>query len=175
MTLLKEQIQKNRMRELVRVCDCIYDSLALLEQPSLQMLIESWRVARAKYIAVAEDRIPGVKISQVAPAFENGLVETMNEIPEILRNAPPAVAQDAINIFQGIINVELPGLIERNTENNNAAIRKIIKRGVIKGGSEFYLIRQAIDELEKGADDEKLRLFYSFLDSYEGCRALDSG
>ena len=74
----KEQIQRDRIVELVRVCDCIYDSLASLEQPSLQMLIQAWQVARSKYIAVAEGRVPGVKISKIVSEFENGLVETIS-------------------------------------------------------------------------------------------------
>lgn len=162
-----EQIQRDRIVELVRVCDCIYDSLALLEQPSLQMLIESWQVTRSKYIAMVEGRIPGVKFSKVVSGFENGLVETISELPEMLCNAPAAVIKEAVDIFQRSIKMELPGLIEKKLKKNEASIRKIIKRGAIKGESEFYLIRQAIDGMEKGADDEKLKLFYRLIDQYE--------
>ena len=63
--------------------------------------------------------------------------------------------------------MELPDLIEKKRKKNEATIRKIMERGAIKGESEFYLIRQAIDELEKDADDEKLHLFYRLVDQYE--------
>lgn len=161
------QVQRDRIVELVRVCDCIYDSLALLEQPSLQRLIESWQVTRSKYIAVAQGRVPGVKIAKIVSEFENGLVETISELPEILHHAPATVIKEAVDIFQRCIKIELPGLIEKKLKRNDVSIKKIIKRGAIKGESEFYLIRQAIDALEKDADDEKLQLFYSLVDQYE--------
>ena len=80
---------------------------------------------------------------------------------------PATVIKEAVDIFQRSIKMELPDLIEKKRKKNEATIRKIMERGAIKGESEFYLIRQAIDELEKDADDEKLHLFYRLVDQYE--------
>ena len=106
---------------------------------------------------------PQVKRSAIVAGCEQGLRET----PLILTHFKLAedIQVAALKIFYRVVEIHMPAFFEKERQRRE----KIVGRGKIKGESEWYLLRNRVDEIEGDvAHEVELLTLYKLLDDYEG-------
>ena len=150
---------KKKIQHLVETYDKIYIALKVLDHPTIDRLADLWVQARKKYVDVLENRVMGVKSSALIVGLEQGL----RELPLIIDGLPALVAKEAQIVYQKIMAIEWPNLLE----NDAVVIKRIVESGDIKSESEYRLVKLFIDRIENKGSGDMLKKLYILVDKYE--------
>ncbi|PFH11777.1 hypothetical protein BCF11_4235 [Collimonas sp. PA-H2] len=145
----------------------------------LDTIVDTYEELAAEYRALGDQKLidlfdsfipfiqtakanPQVKRSAIVAGCEQGLRET----PLLLTNFK--LSEDiqgvALKIFYRVVEIHMPVFFEKERQKREM----IVRRGKIKGESEWHLLRNRVDEIEGDAAHEvELLALYKMLDDYE--------
>jgi hypothetical protein len=95
---------------------------------------------------VTDNKFPVPK-SEIAKGLEQGI----NELSLLIGDLEPEFRSKAFSAYYEAVNSVNPDYFEKL----NAKIQRIIKRGQIKTESEFYLLRNRLDQIEGNGTHEE--------------------
>jgi hypothetical protein len=96
---------------------------------------------------VIDNNFP-VSKSEIAKGLEQGI----NDLLLLIADIEPELRSNAFSVFYEAVNSVSPDYFKKL----NAKIQRIFKRGEIKTESEFYLMRNRLDQIEgNGTQEEK--------------------
>ncbi|MDP2595470.1 hypothetical protein [Alteromonas stellipolaris] len=142
-------MRKTKFDVYFEICQKLVAELSDLESKELQPLIDGFSDSIEKIsVWVANNSFPAPK-SVIATGLEQGV----NELPMFFEEMKPSLREAAFQTYYSTLNEIVPNYQEKLSSR----VQRIIKRGKIKSESEFYLLRNRLDQIEgSGVKDEFL-------------------
>jgi hypothetical protein len=124
----------------------------------LQPLIDSFSNSIDQIsVWVANNKFPAPK-----SVIGTGLEQGVNELPMFFEEMEPSLRATAFQTYYSVLNAIVPDYQEKLSNR----VQRIIKRGKIKSESEFYLLRNRLDQIEGSGVNEEF-LVSAILGGYE--------
>lgn len=151
-------MQKTKFDVYFEIYQKVADEFSDTGSKKLSSIIESFSKSIEQINSwVTENKLPAPK-SEIAKGLEQGL----NELPLLFEDIEPELQEKVFGKFYDVVNSVIPDYFEKI----DAKIQGIIKRGKIKSDSEFYLIRNWLDQIE-GSGTKEESTVSGLLDKYE--------
>ena len=147
---------KERLASLLALFDSFYQSLEGDSDPRAQRLLTTWSSIRHLYEATNSAFAP----SKMSAVLEQNLLE----LPMWLESMDPSSRLAASNALAMAIRENLPAFQAEHDER----LAKVLARGSIRGESEFYLVRHAVDIAEGNVEQtSELSALYALIEKFE--------
>jgi hypothetical protein len=151
-------MRKTKFDTYFEICQRVVAALSDTESKQLSEFIGSFSESVDQISAwVAEKTFPTPK-SEIAKGLEQGI----NELPLLLEDLEPHHRSKALAAYWGAVNSVVPDY----SAKFYAKIQSILKLGSIKTESEFYLLRNRLDQIE-GSSSEEESAINELLGQYE--------
>lgn len=140
-------MRKTKFDAYFEICQELVAELSGLGSKELQPLIDGFSKSIEKIgVWEADNNFPVPK-SEIAKGLEQGV----NELPQFFEEIEPGLRANAFHAYYSAVNAVIPGYQEKLANR----IQRIIRRGKIKTESEFYLLRNRLDQIEGGGTNEE--------------------
>lgn len=151
-------MRKTKFDVYFEICQRLVAELSDLGSKELQTLIDGFSNSIEQIsVWVANNNLPAPK-SVIATGLEQGV----NELPLFFEEMKPSLRETAFQTYYSILNEIVPNYQEKLSSR----VQRIIKRGKIKSESEFYLLRNRLDQIEDSGVKEEF-LVSAILGQYE--------
>ena len=151
-------MRKTKFDVYVEICQRLVADLSGLGSKELQPLIDGFSNSIDQIsIWKAENKFPAPK-SEIATGLEQGV----NELPMFFEEMEPGLRAKAFHSYYSALNAVVPDYQEKLSNR----VQLIIKRGKINSKSEFYLLRNRLDQIESSGTNEE-SLVSAIMGQYE--------
>jgi len=151
-------MRKTKFDAYFEICQKLIAELSGLGSKELQPLIDGFSNSIDQIDAWEIDaRFPAPK-SEIAKGLEQGV----NELPLFFEELESGLRSKAFHVYYSAVNSVIPDYQEKIKNK----IQRIIKRGKINSESEFYLLRNRLDQIESSGTNEE-SLVSDLLGQYE--------
>ena len=124
-------------------------------------IAQSWETSKNKYAKFLDDAASKVTRSHIGAGMKQGL----RGLPLMLSDCPAEVREPLLEALVTIIREEAPEFFQEDSRR----LSRVLKKGQIRGESEFYLVRHRVDEIEGQEEHrDELAALYKLLDQFEG-------
>jgi hypothetical protein len=155
-----EEQRRSRFDVYSIVYDRFNNELLKCNDPHAATLARAWVDAKAEFANWLSDPAKKVSRSSMASGMEQGL----REIPMVLSGVPAPIRERLIKAFRQILQEEAPDFLSGDADK----LIRIVKRGRLRNGNEYYLVRHRLDEIE-GYDEhrDETIVLVGLIDSFE--------
>lgn len=151
-------MRKTKFDIYFEICQRLVAELSGLGSKELQPLIDGFSNSIDQISAwVADNKLPAPK-SEIATGLEQGV----NELPMFFEEMEPDLRASAFRAYYSALDSIVPDYQEKLSSR----VQRIIKRGKINSESEFYLLRNRLDQIESSGTNEE-SLVSALLGQYE--------
>lgn len=151
-------MRKTKFDVYFEICQRLVAELSDIESKELQLLIDGFSISIEQIsVWVANNSFPAPK-SVIAAGLEQGV----NELPMLFEEMKPSLREKAFQTYYNTLNEVVPNYQEKLSSR----VQRIIKRSKVKSESEFYLLRNRLDQIEGSGVKEEF-LISAILGQYE--------
>ena len=151
-------MRKTKFDAYFEICQKLVAELSGLGSKGLQPLVDGFSDSIDQInVWVTDNTFPAPK-SEIAKGLEQGV----NDLPQFFEEIEPNLRATAFHAYYSAINSVIPDYQEKLSNK----IQRIIGRGKINSESEFYLLRNRLDQIEGSGTNEE-SLLYELLERYE--------
>lgn len=140
-------MRKTKFDLYFEICQRLVTALSNIDSARLSTIVDSYSKAVVQISEwVSEEKNPVPK-SEIAKGLEQGV----NDLPLLIDDLEPPIRSAALAAYWDTLDSVIPDYAERLAKN----IQRILKRGYIKSESEFYLLRNRLDQIEGSGSEEE--------------------
>jgi hypothetical protein len=151
--------KRTKYDKLTAVNSKLSEYFGSIEHRSAQQLALIFGNSGPDTYAKIKEKDPSVTRSDIAAGLEQGL----RDLESIVSGQPEEVRANLVAAFTRAVKEEYPEFFKKDI----GRLAKILERGRIQSSSEWYLLRDRIDQIEGTEEhDEELRLLYRLVDDY---------